>query len=95
MALMVELMSCHATLPDDAPLFSYRIGREVKVLKYGQALQAFRDIVRSPGVTQRTSRCTLCGLGGFNPCGWGGGFGKVNPESREVEVRFLQTVYSE
>ena len=24
-ALMVELMSCHATWPDDAPLFSYRI----------------------------------------------------------------------
>ena len=48
-ALMVELMSCYATLPDDAPLSSYRIGREVKVLKYGQALQAFREIVKKSG----------------------------------------------
>ena len=37
-ALMVELMSCHAMLPDDTPLSSYRICREVKVFKYGQAL---------------------------------------------------------
>ena len=29
-ALTVELMSCHATLPDDAPLSSYRFGREAK-----------------------------------------------------------------
>ena len=48
-ALMVELMSCHATLPDDAPLSSYRIGLEVKVLKYSQALQAFREIVKKSG----------------------------------------------
>ena len=48
-ALMVELMSCHATLPDDAPLSSYRIGREVRVLKYGQALQASREIVNKSG----------------------------------------------
>ena len=48
-ALTVELISRHATWPDDAPLSllsSYRIGREVKVLKYGQALQAFREIVK-------------------------------------------------
>ena len=49
MALMVELMSYHATLPDDTPLSSYRIGRDVKILKYGQALQAFREIVKKSG----------------------------------------------
>ena len=49
MALMVELMSCHATLHDDAPLSSYRVGREVKVLKYGQTLQGFREIVKKSG----------------------------------------------
>ena len=31
------------------PLSSYRIGREVKVLKYGQALQAFRELVKKSG----------------------------------------------
>ena len=41
-ALMVESMSYHATLSNDAPLSSYCIGRKAKVLKYGQALQAFR-----------------------------------------------------
>ncbi|CAN0442833.1 unnamed protein product [Pylaiella littoralis] len=46
---MAELMSCHATLPEDAPLSSCRSGREVKVLKYGQALQAFRGIVKKSG----------------------------------------------
>ena len=55
--LIVELMSFHATLPDDAPRSSYRIGREVEVLKYGQALQAFRKIAKKSGATQRTSRC--------------------------------------
>ena len=42
-------MSCHSTLPDGAPLSSYRIGRDVKVLKYGQALQAFRELVKKSG----------------------------------------------
>lgn len=30
-ALMVDLLSCHPTLPDSAPLSSYRSGREVRV----------------------------------------------------------------
>lgn len=33
-ALMDEYLSCHATLPADAPLSSYRSGREVMVMKY-------------------------------------------------------------
>lgn len=33
---MIELLSCHATLPEDAPLPSYRSGREVKEPKYSQ-----------------------------------------------------------
>ena len=87
MALIVELMSCHATLPDDAPLSSYRIGREVKVLKYDQALQAFREIAKKSGRDPKDFALHSLRIGG-------GGFGESNPEGREVEVRFLQTVYS-
>ena len=76
MALMMGLMSCHATLPDDASLSSYRIGREIKVFKYGQILQAFREIVNKSGRDQRTSRCTPCGLGGLLPLRIGGRFRK-------------------
>ena len=97
MALMVELMSCHATLPDDAPLSSYRIGREVKVLKYSQGLQTFREIVNKFGRDPKDFALHSLRIGGgfHHSCGWGGGgFGKSNPEGREVEVRFLQTVYS-
>lgn len=42
-ALVLELMSCHPTLPDDAPPSSYRTGSEVKVLKYGRAKEALTD----------------------------------------------------
>ena len=48
-ALLVELLSCHATLPADAPLSSYRSGREVRVVKYSQALRAFREVVENAG----------------------------------------------
>lgn len=40
--IMVELMSYRAAVPEGAPLSSYRGGREVRVLKFGQALRAFR-----------------------------------------------------
>ena len=44
-SLMVELLSCHMTLPDRAWLASYRSGGRVKVFKYNQALQALSVIV--------------------------------------------------
>ena len=68
MALMVELMACHATLPDDAPLSSYRIDREVKVLKYGQALRAFREIVTKSGSDPKDLALHSLRIeGGFHP----------------------------
>ena len=63
-ALIVELMSLHATLPDDAPLSSYRIGREVKVLKYGQALQAFREIAKKSERDPKEGRGSTLAAGG-------------------------------
>ena len=49
MALMVELMSCHRSLPASALLSSYNCGKSVRVLRYGHALRAFRDIVANAG----------------------------------------------
>ena len=37
-ALMIALLSCFEALPEHAPLSSYRSGRQVSVLGYGQAL---------------------------------------------------------
>ena len=48
-ALMVELLSFHPTLPDSAPLSSYCCGREVRVCQYDQALRAFREVVEKSG----------------------------------------------
>lgn len=42
-------MSCSLTLPADAPLASCRSGRVVKVVKYEQALRAFRELVKKTG----------------------------------------------
>ena len=47
--LMVELMSCHRSLPASASLSSYNCGKSVRVLRYGHALRAFRDIVVNTG----------------------------------------------
>ena len=71
-ALMVELMSCHATLPDEAPLSSYRIGRDVKVLKYGQALQAFREIVKKSGRDPKDFALHSLRIGGASTLAAGG-----------------------
>ena len=48
-ALMVELMSCHSSLPASAPFSSYNCGKSARVLRYGHALRAFRDIVANAG----------------------------------------------
>ena len=71
-ALMVELMSWHATLPDDAPLSLYRIGREVKVLKYGKALQAFREIVKKSGSDPKDFALHSLRIGGVSTLSAGG-----------------------
>ena len=60
---MVALLSCHSTLPDSAPLASYRCDREVKVMKYNQALQALREIVERTG---RNPKAFMFGGGGWS-----------------------------
>ena len=48
-ALRLELLSRHATLPAHASLCSYRSGHEVKVLNYSEALRALRGVVEKSG----------------------------------------------
>lgn len=62
-----EFMSCHATLPDDAQLSSYRSGTEVKLLRYSEALRAFREVAKKSGREPRGFELH------FHPGGWGGG----------------------
>ena len=44
-ARMLELMSCFPDLCDHAPLASYRFGSFVRVMRYGRALRAVKDVV--------------------------------------------------
>ena len=48
-ALMVELLSGSRTLPESAPLSSYRHGNEVRVWRYTEALGALRQVVAHAG----------------------------------------------
>ena len=70
--LMVELLSCHSTLPDSAPLASYRCGREVKVMKYNQALQALREIVERTGRNPKEFALHSLRIGGASTLAAGG-----------------------
>ena len=46
-ALMLELMSCFPSLPDYAPLSSYRSVKSVRVVRYGGVHQGVSGEVRS------------------------------------------------
>ena len=84
---MVALLSCHPTLPDRAPLSSYREGNKVKVLKYDQALRGLREVVEKLGRKPRDFA--------FHPRSRGRRIRSGYPERRGVEIRCVQDVYSE
>ena len=71
-ALMVELLSYHPTLPDSAPLSSYRSGREVRVWKYDQALRAFRGVVENSGGDPKEFALHSLRIGGASTLAAGG-----------------------
>ena len=48
-ALMLELMSCCPGLLHHAPLASYRVGSSVRVVRYGRALRAVKEVVAKSG----------------------------------------------
>ena len=45
----MAVLSCHAALPETAPLSLYRLGKHVRVWGYGQALRALREVVEKSG----------------------------------------------
>ena len=52
-ALLVELMSCHTMLPEDAPLCSFRSEGRTKVWGYSKALRALRELAESDGINPK------------------------------------------
>ena len=47
--MLVELMSCFPSLPDHAPLSSYRSGKSVRVVRCGRAIRAIKELVAKSG----------------------------------------------
>ena len=72
MALMLELLSRHATLPAHVPLCSYRSGHEVKVLNYTEALRALREVVEKSGRDPRDFALHSLRIGGMSTMCAGG-----------------------
>ena len=71
-ALMVELLSCHPTLPYGVPLPAYRSGGQVHVWKYDQALRAFREVVEKSGRDPREFALHSLRIGGASALAAGG-----------------------
>lgn len=71
-ALVVELLSCHATLPDSAPLASYRSGRAVRVVRYSAALRAVREVVEKSGRNPQEYALHSLRIGGATALASGG-----------------------
>ena len=104
-ALMMELMSCHRSLPASALLFSYNCGKSVRVLRYGHALRAFRDIVVAnagrrpehfPLHSLRIGRATALAAGGEVPevaiqreGGWRSGVFKIYTRNNMADSRLV------
>ena len=89
--LMLELLSCHATLPDSSRLASYRCARKVKVLKDSAALRATRDVVANSGKTPREYALHSLRMGAATALAPGSGLaagvaGSMQREKVEVEV---------
>ena len=71
-AMLVELLSSHATLPADAPLLSYRSGREVRVVKFNQALREFREVGENAGRNPKDFALHSLRIGGASTLAAGG-----------------------
>lgn len=90
-SLMVELISYYPTLPDYAPLSSYREGKQVKVIRYGKVTQTLREIVKKYGRDRKTRRVALvANRGSFHDGSWRRDFRSVCSVGRKVEVRGIQ-----
>ena len=48
-AFTLEMMSCHSSYPDYAPVSTYRSGKPVRVVRYGRAIRAIKELVAISG----------------------------------------------
>ena len=71
-ALMVVLMSRHPTLPDHAPLSSYRDGRYVKVFGRKKGTKCLREIVEKSGRDPKHFALHSLRIGGTSAMAAGG-----------------------
>ena len=59
-ALVWKLMSCFSSLPDHAPLSSYRSGKSGRVVRCGSVFREIKEFVANPVKIPRSSPCTRC-----------------------------------
>ena len=71
-ALMLELMSCFPDLPDRAPLTVYRFVSSARVVRYGRALRAVKEMVAETGRNPDEFALYLLRIGGATTPAAGG-----------------------
>lgn len=88
-ALMVERLSWHPTLCNDAPPSPYRRGSEVhvRVVEYDRASEALREVVHLSGRAPKHSALYPIRIGELPPSSWRWSIGNRDTEGRKVEVR--------
>ena len=92
---MVDILSCHATLPNSAPLPSYRSGKKVQAAKYGTATEALSEVVEKVGREPRDFALHSLRIGGYGTSSRRRLSRASNPEGRKTEVRRVQAIRSE
>lgn len=91
---MVELLSCHPTLPSSALLASYRTDDKMRIAvrDYRQGLRALRDILVLSGQGSKEFALHSLPIGGVSSIAAGGA---SHSERGKMEVRCTQRVHSE
>ena len=89
-ALRLMLMSCFLSLPDHAPLASYRLGSSVGVVRYGRALRAVQEVVaKSRRNPDEISIALVAYRGSSRTRGLRRHFGTSDETRRVVDVRYV------
>ena len=72
-ALRLELMSCFLGLPDHSRLASYQLDSSVRVVRYGRALRAIKEVVVTPRCNPNEFAFHSLRIGGATAIAAGGG----------------------
>ena len=85
------MFSC---LADHPPLFLYRSGKSVRVVRYGRALRPIKKLMAKSGQNPDEFSPHSLRTRGATTLAAGGGIGESDAKRREVEVRRVQGVYA-